>query len=686
MKAFFRIFFESRVVILIIVSVLMVLTLVAATVKLQLVQGEYYKQIASTRTYKTTTIKAPRGEITDRYGRVLAGNKSASTVVVDYDFESIQELNDTVKTLIGIVEECGEVYEDTLPVTMEKPYKFRMDEMTGFIGTEEAWKKEFDIDKKASAQQVIDYFTEKYKLDYIENEKLKRKLIGVRFDMQSRNFSGANPFSFFVDADISMVSKIKENAKNLGAVEIITEPVRTYGESKIAAHLLGQVGRIYREEYEELIDQNYGMNDTIGKDGLEKYLEKYLRGTDGREGRTVSLKGETVTLSEDLDAMPGNKAVLSIDADVQLAAEKTLDESVAALYEEGAENVGGGAAVAIDVNTGEIIAIASNPTYDPQTFREDYNKLLKNPKNPMFNRAIAGAYPPGSTFKPLTAIAGLEEGVVTGKETINCNGPYQAYAPSYTPACWIHNDYGGSHEYINVSTALEVSCNIYFFETARRLGIDKLNDYAKKFGLGEVTGIEIGGETKGVLAGPEYRKSIDQTWYPGDTIQAAIGQSDNMFTPLQMASYTATVANGGTRYRPRLVSSIVSYDGRKTVKDFKPEVVDSIDISTENLALVHSGMRSVCTTGSAKVTFADYPIEVAGKTGTAQSGGNKTPHSWFISFAPYDDPQIAVAVIIEHAGINGLGMHVYNVAKAIYDAYFMSVEPQEIVKSNMILN
>lgn len=682
----FRNFFRNRLFVLIMISVVMAVILMAATIKLQIVQGEYYKQVASTRTYKTTTVKAPRGEITDRYGRVLAGNKSASSIIIDYNFDSKSELNDTIAALIKVVEECGETYEDTLPITLSLPYKFRTDEVSGLNLSEEQWKKSFGLSKKATASDAFDFFAKEYELTDIKDETLKRKIMGVRYDMQSRDFSGANPFTFYTDADISMVSKIKENAQTLQSVEVISEPIRTYGENKIAVHLLGQVGRIYREEYEELIDQNYGMNDNIGKDGLEKHLEKYLRGTDGREGRTVTLNGETVTLSEDLAVRPGNKAVLSIDASVQLAAEKTLSESVNALYNDGAVNVGGGAAVAIDVNTGEIIAMASNPTFDPETFSENYNALLNNPKKPMFNRAMAGAYPPGSTFKALTAIAGLEEGEITGKETIYCNGPYQAYAPSYTPACWIHNDYGGSHEYINVTKALEVSCNIFFYETGRRVGIETLNDYAKKFGLGEKTGIELSGEAEGVLAGPEYRKSIDKTWYPGDTIQAAIGQSDNMFTPLQMANYTATLANGGTRFKPHLIKSIVSYDGTKTVKEFEPEIADSIKISPENLKLVHAGMRAVCEVGSAKVVFGDYPIKVAGKTGTAQSGGNRTPHSWFISFAPYEDPQIAVAVIIEHAGINGLGKHVYNVAKSIYDAYFMSSQPQEMVKSNTILN
>lgn len=678
-------FFENRMLILIIVALVLAAILLSATVKLQLAQGEYYKQIASTRTYKTMVVRAPRGEITDRYGRVLAGNKAASTIVVDYNFDSEDELNNTIKTLLSVVEECGESYEDSFPVTLSKPYKFRFDEVSGLSLTEKEWKKKYDINKNATAQQVVEHFEKEFGIKGISGEKNIRKIIGVRYDMRLRNFSGANPFSFYTDADISMVSKIKENAEALKTVEVVSEPVRTYHEDGIAAHFLGQVGIIYSEEYELLKHENYGMNDKIGKDGLEKYLEKYLRGTDGREGRKVSLKGETVTLSEDVDAVPGNKAVLSIDANVQAAAEKALDNAVNALYNDGATGVGGGAAVAIDVSTGEIIAMASNPTFDPLTFREDYNKLLKNPKKPMFNRAIAGAYPPGSTFKPLTAIAGLEEGVITSSETICCNGPYQAYAPSYTPACWIHNDYGGTHDYIGVSKALEVSCNIYFFETARRLGIEKLNDYGKKFGLGQKTGIELTGETEGVLAGPEYRKSIDKVWYPGDTIQAAIGQSDNMFTPLQMANYTATVANGGTRYKPHLIKSIKSHDGTKMIQEFKPEVLDEIEISDDNLKVVHSGMRAVCETGSAKVVFGDYDIEVAGKTGTAQDG-RKTPHSWFISFAPYDEPQIAVAVIIENAGINGLGKHVYTVAKDVYDAYFKSSQPLSFTVDNTILN
>ncbi len=679
-------FFENRLLVLICVAVLMALILTVQAVKLQLVQGEYYKQVSADRTYKNITIKAPRGEIVDRYGRILAGNKSASSIVIDYNFESKEKLNDTIIALLEIVEQSGEHYEDSLPISYDEPYSFRFGEVRGLNLNEAEWKEKYEINKTFSPKQVLAFLEEKYEIKNIDDKKLKRKLIGVRYDMQLRNFSSANPFSFMTDIDITLVSKIKENSDRLGAVEIIIEPVRDYGENCIAAHLLGRVDKIYREEYEKLQYKGYGMNDTIGKDGLEKYLEEYLRGTDGREGRDVSMKGKTVTLSKNVEAVPGKKAVLSIDAKVQEAAEKTLAESVHAYYDEGVTQVGGGAAVAIDVNTGEVLALASYPTYNLGTFREDYSRLSNNSKNPMFNRAIAGAYPPGSTFKALTAITGLEEGAISGSTIITCNGPYQAYAPSYTPACWIHNDYGGSHDGIGVVSALEVSCNIYFYETGRRLGIEKLNEYAEKFGLGKKTGIELSGESEGILAGPKYRESIDAVWYPGDTIQAAIGQSDNMFTPIQMANYTATIANGGTRYVPHIVKNIVSYDGKHTIASFKPTVAEKIDISKENLELVHQGMRAVVETGSAKITFSDYEIDVAGKTGTAQSGGGRTPHSWFISFAPYDDPQIAIAVIIENAGVNGLGKYVYNVARNMYEAYFDSAETEEPEKYNSILN
>ncbi len=673
-------------------NILLIFTLILGAIlsvkliNLQLVNGSYYREIAERRMYKTTTVKAPRGEITDRYGKALVNNKAAFGVMINDDFADNTELNEALISLFEIMEEYGVVYEDSLPISYSRPYEFRFGEVFGEGSDEAEWKEEYKFGIEASAQSVLAGLASEYDIIGMEiNDDAFRRLTGLRYDMENRNFGGRNSFLLASDISIELVSRIKENSNITKGIEIVSEPVRQYPMGSTAAHILGRVDIIYRDEYEKLKDKGYGMNDLLGKEGLEKYLESYLKGKDGLESMEFNINGETVVLSQSEAVQPGNSAVLTIDSNMQKAAESALADAVTGLYQDGAKDVGGAAAVAIDVHSGEVLAIANYPTYDPATFKKDYNKLLADPKTPMFNRAVGGAYPPGSTFKPLTSIAGLQSGVISGSELINCDGPYEYYAPSYRPACWIHNDYGGKHGPINVVTALEVSCNIFYFETGRRLGIETLNEYGKAFGLGQKTGIEIGGEEAGILAGPEYRESRDGIWYPGDTIAAAIGQSDNAFTPLQMANYAATIANGGKRYAPHLVKSIISHDGSKTLATFEPKLLNEIEISDENLRLVHQGMRQVCTDGSAKVTFADAPFEAAGKTGTAQTRRDRTPHSWFISFAPYDDPQVAIAVVAEHGGVNGLGKHVYNVAREMYEAYFYSNQQESYASDYTLL-
>ncbi len=671
---------------LIIFTVILGLILTVKLINLQLVGGEYYREIAESRMYKTTAIKAPRGEITDRYGKPLVSNKAAFGVMINDDFDNDDEMNEILKALLTVMEENKMAYTDLLPISYEEPYEFKFDDTFGAERTEEEWKKENDFEADMDATEVLDFLTGKYELwGKGFSEKMRRRLAGLRFDMENRDFGGRNSFLLKSDISIELVSKIKENPEITKGIEIISEPVRQYPMGTIAAHILGQVGIIYKEEYEQLADKGYGMNDVLGKDGLEKYLESYLKGRDGLESMEFNINGENVVLSQNEEAIPGNRAVLTLDANVQKAAEEGLAEAISNLYRDGASDVGGGAAVAIDVNSGEVLAIASYPTYDPATFRKDYNKLSADSKKPMFNRAIGGAYPPGSTFKPLTSIAGLQSGAISGNEHIDCNGPYEVYAPSYRPACWIYNDYGGKHGPINVVKALEVSCNIFYYETGRRVGIETLNEYGKAFGLGQKTGIEVSGEEEGILAGPEYREKIDGIWYPGDTIAAAIGQSDNAFTPIQMANYAATIANGGTRYKPHLVKEIIKYDGSEIIESYEPEILNEIEISEENLKLVHQGMRQVCTEGSAKVTFVDAPFEAAGKTGTAQTRRDRTPHSWFITFAPYDEPQIAIAVMAEHGGINGLGKNIYNVARKMFEAYFYNTAEEKQINDYTLI-
>ncbi len=671
--------------ILIFMAVVAGIALLARIMDLQIVKGEYYRKVADSRMYRSTAIKAPRGEITDRYGRAIVTNKAALSIMINDDFENDKEMHSVLSNLLKITAADGREYDDTLPITYKKPYKFRFDHMN-ISATEEEWKKNHDFADDEDADGIMKKLIKEYKISNKFDDDETRSLVGLIYDMKERNFSSRSSFLYMNDIGLELVSKIKENSKISKAVEIMSEPVRDYPMGKIAAHILGQVGIIYKEEYDTLKDEGYSMNDMLGKDGLEKYLEHYLKGKDGLNSVEVDINGETVTLSENKEVVPGNRAILTIDSDVQRAAEETLEQSVKNLYRDGAHGVGGGAAVAIKVDTGDVLALANYPTYNPATFKEEYEELVNDVKKPMFNRAIAGAYPPGSTFKPLTAIAGLQTGNITGSTLINCNGPYQYYAPSYTPACWIYNDYRGKHGPINVEKALEVSCNIFFYETGRRVGINTLNEYGKKVGLGEKTEIELSGEVSGVLAGPEYRKKMGEEWFPGDTIQAAIGQSDNTFTPIQMANYAATIANGGTRYAPHLVKDIVSYDGTETILSVEPKVLSSLDADKGNIQLVHNGMRRVVTEGSPKNVFKDCAFSVAGKTGTAQTRKDKTPHSWFISFAPYENPQIAIAVVVENAGVNGLGKHVFEVAKNMYEAYFYGNETESTSAKNTLLN
>ena len=320
----------------------------------------------------------------------------------------------------------------------------------------------------------------------------------------------------------------------------------------------------------------------------------------------------------------------------------------------------------MDVNTGEILAMASYPTYSLITFSQDWNELSQSKLSPYLNRAISGTYAPGSTFKMVSAIAALEEGIVTPAEKIKDEGVYRFYEPNYTPACWIWNSRGRTHGDLTASDALKYSCNYYFYEVGRLTGIETLNLYARQFGLGQKTGVELTNEKSGILAGRESREARGGSWYGGDTIQAAIGQSDNLFTPLQLCSYISTLANGGTRYQPHLLRQVKDYTGTQLLQDGTPTVLDQLEISDATLQAVYSGMLGVTTEdGTASSVFANYPIQVAGKTGSAEVGSGSA-NGVFVAFAPYDDPQIAVCVVGEHAGSGG---NVAPVAKAVLNMY-----------------
>lgn len=664
---------KNRYTVVFLIIVFMIIAIFVRLFRLQIVMGEYYSIQSENRLIRSQPIPAPRGEILDRYGRPLITNRQGFNIVFRKEYIKDEMLNKLVIDTISVMELYGETYIDTFPITKEYPFEFyfpaideeKLDEHI------ENFKKNRKIDKDSDANGVIDFYTDRYKIKGDFTPVQIRKIIGVRYEMEARLFNRSTPYTFAMDVGIDCVTYLKEMSSEFSGVTVSVEPIREYTNGTLAAHILGRVDVMYPEEYAVLKDKNYSINDLVGKDGMEQYLEEYLKGKDGSLNIEHNIDGRISRAIESKPEIPGNYAVLTLDAELQ----KTLEESLERVIDEISKNpktkdASSGAGVAIDVNSGEILAMASYPTFDPAKFNELWGALNQDKDKPMWNRAISGRYAPGSTFKVLTALAALETGVVTPTENIYCEGIYNFYASSnYTPRCWI---YPSRHGNQNVIQALENSCNYYFYEVGRRMGIDNLASFGNEFGLGDITGIELSGEANGILASREYRKKNDRTWYDGDTIQAAIGQSDHLFTPIQLANYTATVANGGIRYKPHLVKSVKSYDTAESIFETPVEVLSTIDMNEQNYKAVIQGMRNVSETGTASTAFANFKIPVGGKTGSATISQGVT-NGLFISFAPFDDPQIAVVVVIEKAGSGGA---VIPVAKDVIEAY-MSVDTVE---------
>lgn len=643
---------------------------------LQVVQGEYYKIQSENRLIRSMPIKAPRGEILDRYGRPLLTNRQGFTVSFHREYIKSEELNPLVLRMINVMELHNESYIDTFPITLQYPFEFFFpdanDDEFGSKTEEFLTKKKIALGTDANG--VIEHFKEYYKLAEGYTPDEARKIIGVRYEMENRLFSNRTPYTFATDVGIDCVTYIKEQNTDFHGINISVEPIREYNNGTLAAHILGRVGVMSKEEYELLKDKNYNMNDIVGKDGIEKILEEYLRGTDGVSSVEQNIDGKMSRILETKPAILGNYAVLTIDAHLQQVLEESIERVIGNLQKTtNGRSARAGSAVVLDVNSGEVLAMASHPTFDQSRFNELWGILSKDPDRPMWNRAISGQYAPGSTFKPLSAIAALESGVITRNESIRCDGVYRYYASSgYSPVCWIYTSQGRGHGNQNVTQALENSCNVYFYEVGRRMGIETLMEYGKKFGLGEYTGVELLGEAKGNFASPAYKERMGSVWYPGDSIQAAIGQSDHLFTPLQIANYIATVANGGKRYRSHVVKGVKSYSDAELVMENQPEVVDEIEISYENYKAIMEGMRRVSETGTATSAFVNFQIPVGSKTGTASvSSGAAT--GLFIAFAPFDDPQIAIAVVVEKAAS---GNAVAPIARDVIEAY-MSINTVE---------
>jgi penicillin-binding protein 2 len=505
-----------------------------------------------------------------------------------------------------------------------------------------------------------------------------RALAGILYELYLRSKEIYwETYVFAQDVDIDFISRVKE--QGLTGVEIEATTVRQY-HTDYAAHLLGRVAAMSPEEwaYYKTLDvdgdgeADYAMNDYVGKEGVELAFESYLRGTSGTRTVERNTNGKIVSETWLSEPEPGDNVVLTLDIGLQAYVENTL---AASLPELASKEVQGAACVILDVNNADVLAAASYPTFNLSTYGADYSENVSNPLNPLLNRALQGTYPPGSTFKMVTATAGLEEGVITPTTRIYDEGRYTYYSTTSAPQCWIYRQKGTVHGWQNVTDAIKNSCNYFFFDVGRRVGIEKLVDYATRFGLGQKTGLELG-EAKGVMAGPEYTESLGGTWYQGSVLSVAIGQESSQFTPIQLANYIATLVNGGTRNATHLLKEVKSSDFSQILYSYEAEPLSTIEIKDQNLAAIKAGMLALTTEGSVRKYFQNLGFQVGAKTGSAQISAQSESNAVFVCFAPYDNPEIAMAIVVEHGGS---GSELGAIASDILSYYFSSKETREEV-------
>jgi len=623
---------------------------------MQVVNGEAYQELIDQGYSTTYSVTAARGEIVDRYGRTLAANRVSHNISFDKNTMPSDETNAIILDLCGILSDAGEEWNDSLPLSETAPFSF-----TGSDSSVSRLKKMLDqLPEFATADDAVYWLRERYDLQEYSDADF-RIVAGVRYEMERQGYNANTPYTFAEDISEATMTYISEHNYQLPGVSITEGYEREYPAGDVAPHLIGLVGPIFEEEYEELDHSVYGMNDEIGKSGIESAFEDELRGKDGTVKVSYDSDGNVVGEETVEEPLPGDTVVLTLDMDLQRVAQQALEKQILNLRATAEAGKGkeseGGACVVIQVGTGDILACATYPSFNLFTYNQDYNTLLETAYHPLFNRATEGVYAAGSTFKPVVATGGLMEGIITATTQFVCTGRYTYYS-DYQPTCL------RAHGAVNVISALGYSCNCFFYEVGRQLGIDNIRQYAYYYGLGEPTGIEIA-ENIGQVSSPEYANSVGDSWQAGDVLQTSIGQSYNQFNPVQFANYAATIANHGVRVNAHLVKSIDSYDFSDVISETQTVVLSDMQMTDYTYDTVLAGMEQSSVDSSGFV-WSGFDIPVASKTGTPQTN---TEHctSTFICFAPADDPQIAVAVIIEK------GWHGYTaapVAKEIFQYYF----------------
>ena len=651
---------------------------------LQIVNGESYRAQSNIRLTREGNLQAARGNILDRTGNKIATTKMGYSLELYRTKIDTNELNQTILNIVNVLEKNGDTYTDNFPININ-PYKFI------FTNTEKEknWKEQNKISAEATPEECFAIFIERYKIKDKTIEDA-RKIMSIRYELNITGYSATKALKISKDISSETVQEISERNENFPGVTIVIEPIRKYELGSLASHIVGYIGRIDDKEYAKKKDLGYDINSYIGKTGIEGMFEEYLKGKNGKKQIDMAVDG---TISGEYIAEPaiaGSDVILTIDSHIQYVAEKSLKENIEKIASGGFGQVYDaktGAVVVMNVKTGEVLAMASYPDFNPELFvngisNENWKMYNESEEKPLLNRTIQGTYAPGSIFKMVSAVTGLETGVITLSEKIQDRGIYPL---AHKPHCWIYDQNGGTHGYLNVSDAIKHSCNYFFYEVGNRAGIDAIEKYAHYFGLGERTGIELYSEKTGSTAKISVVEKQKQTWRLGDTLSAVIGQSGNDFSPIQIAKYISMLSNGGRSISPTIIKTIIKPDGteesRDKIEEFsntklginKQESI-SLDIKPENLKNILEGMKSVTseTGGTAYARFKNFPIEVGGKTGSAEAPGNKV-NAWFTGFAPFDNPEIAVVILVENGGH---GNYTAEVALEIFKEYFgMSENP-----------
>lgn len=627
----------------------------------------------------TVPVDAIRGEIYDRDGYPLVTNKQVNKLIFNYlNFpKDYTERNKIIIALIRMFDKNGVEWNDELPILINKKGALTFDSEkeneVSYLKSEAF----LDLNYYANVNNCFDALCSKYKLEEYST-KDARDIASVYYSMVKDGFNTGRNYEFATDVSSELVSAIKERSDEFPGVDVQVASEREYYDGTLAPHILGIVANISEEEYESKKEEGYTINDVIGKSGIELAMESYLRGTNGEKTITTDADGNK-TEEYTVKPVQGDTVILTIKRDLQKVAQDAIEKGVKDLQESTERSYRlSGSVVVMDTNSNEVLAMASYPTYDNSTYQDNYNKLLSDERKPLWNRALRSTYTPGSTIKPAVAMAGLEEGVISGNTGVVCNGVYRYYK-DYQPGCT------NIHGYQNVVRALFNSCNIFFYETSRLLGIEKLNSYFAMFGLGEPTGIELT-ESEGIVDSVEHREQTGVLWTPGLTIQAGIGHGDNQFTPVQLCAYASTIANRGTRYKTHVVKSVKSADLSETKLENSAQILSKANFSDKNWDLVHQGMLLVGTQSYAR--FDNVPCKVAAKTGTTtvakRVGGTmiETYNGFIIAFAPYEKPEIAICVAVEGAGSGG---STAPIAAAILEEYFAEKDTSETVQNENIL-